>query len=104
MAVDAGQLSGTRSSERQILQPAQLVSQVTVTQSVTSTSVKPLSISSTASAAFQYPDLDPEQKTDLTSPVYPEEEGEVYDWEADMARTLTGRYLKSKTTGKPLEE
>ena len=45
--------------------------------------VKPLSISSTAGVASQYPDFDSDQQTEFTSPVYPEKEGEVSDRESD---------------------
>ena len=84
VAVDIHQHSVTGSSEMPVLQPVRLASQLTVTQSVSGISVKPLPTSSAAGAAFQYPDSDFEQQMDFTSPFYPEEEGEVFDWQADI--------------------
>ena len=48
------------------------------------TSDNPVPTSSTAGAASQYPDSDSKQQTNLSSPVYPEEEGEVSDREASI--------------------
>ena len=62
-----------------VVQPSTPATQL----AVTSTSDKPLSSSSTVGPASQYPDSESEQQTDLTSPVYPGEEGEV-DGEAGI--------------------
>ena len=53
VVVDVLQHSVIGSSEMPVLKPVRLASQLTVTQSVTGTSVKPLNSSSTAGAASQ---------------------------------------------------
>ena len=65
-------------------QSTRLARQLTVAQSVTYTSDKPLSTSSTDGTASQYPDSDSEQQTNFTFPVYPEEEVRVSGWEAGI--------------------
>ena len=90
VAVDVPQHSVTSSSEMPVFQPARPASQLSVTQCVTSISIKPLSTSS--GAASQYPDSD-----------RPTKEGEVSDRKLiGQNSTLINRYLKSKTTRKPL--